>query len=54
MNIEVIENQENLQVIIECQKINEQIKRLKSHIELFDDKIQAKSEKEIDWIYGAV
>ncbi len=53
MNIEVIENKENLHVIIECQKINEQIIRLKSHIELFDDKIQAKSEKEICFINTA-
>ncbi len=43
MNIRIIENIENaLQVIIECQKADEEVMRLKSHIELFENRIQAK------------
>lgn len=50
MNIQIIENKKDLQVIIECMHVNEQITRLKSHIELFDNKIQGKAENEIHFV----
>lgn len=53
MNIDIVEQKKDLQVIIECKQINEQIIRLKSHIELFDNKIQAKSENEVCFINSA-
>lgn len=46
MNIEIIEHEKDLQVIIKCKQLNEQIERLKTHIEIFDNKIQAKLEDE--------
>lgn len=46
MEIHIMENEKNLQVVIKCRQVNEQITRLKSHIELFDNKIQAKKENE--------
>lgn len=41
MEVLILENEKNLQVIIKCRQINEQIQRLKNHIELFDNKILA-------------
>ncbi len=43
MNIRIIENIETaLQVIIECRKADMEVMRLKNHIELFENKLQAK------------
>ena len=43
MNIRIIENIETaLQVIIECRKADEEVMKLKSHIELFENKLQAR------------
>ena len=47
MNIQIVEQQKELQVIIQCRQADEQVMRLKSHIELFDNKIQAKDDTEI-------
>lgn len=44
MEVQILENENKLQVIIKCKQADEQISRLKSHIELFENKIQAKSE----------
>lgn len=47
MNIQIIEHtKETLQVIIKCRQINDEIIRLKSHIEVFDRKLQAKKNNE--------
>ena len=46
MEIHIVENEKNLRVVIECRQVDEQVTRLKSHIELFDNKIQAKKENE--------
>ena len=50
MNIQIVEKEKDLQIIIKCQQINEQITSLKSHIELFDNRIQAKKENEVHFI----
>lgn len=50
MNIHILENETNLQVIIKCKQVDEQINRLKSHIELFDNKLQAKAEGDYQFI----
>ena len=43
MNIRIIENIETaLQVIIECRKADEEVMKLKSHIELFENKLRAR------------
>ncbi len=42
MNIEIIEHEKELQVVIQCRQIDEQVNRLKSHIEMFDNRLQAK------------
>ena len=48
MNIRIIENIETaLQVIIECQKANEEVMKLKNHIELFENKLTARIEDKI-------
>ena len=45
MNIRIIENIETaLQVIIECRKADEEVMKLKNHIELFDNKLTARLE----------
>ena len=44
MDIQILENETKMQVIIKCQQVDENIHRLKSHIELFDNKLQAKME----------
>lgn len=47
MDIQIIEHiKEKLQVIIKCQQIDDEIMRLKYHIELFDKKLQAKKDNE--------
>ena len=43
MNIRIIENfEEALQVIIKCRKADSEVMKLKSHIELFENKLTAK------------
>ncbi len=47
MDIQIIEHiKEKLQVVIKCQQIDDEIMRLKYHIEMFDKKLQAKRENE--------
>lgn len=47
MDIQIIEsNDETLKVIIKCRQVNDKVLRLKSHIELFDQKILAKGQDE--------
>lgn len=46
MNIQILEHKEDLQVIIQCKKKNDEVLRLKTHIELFDKKLLAKKENE--------
>ncbi|MDD6207263.1 MAG: hypothetical protein PUB10_01940 [Clostridiales bacterium] len=42
MDIQIIEAvKETLQVIIKCSQVNDEVMRLKHHIESFDQKIQA-------------
>ena len=53
MYIEIVEHEKDLQVIIKCKQVNDHITRLKSHIELFDNKIQAKKENEYHFINAA-
>lgn len=53
MNIEIVEHKEDLQVIIQCRQMNEQVTRLKSHIQLFDNKLQAKKENEVCLVNSA-
>jgi len=47
MNIQIVDNEKDLQVIIKCKQVNDQIIRLKSHIELFDNKIQGNRDNEL-------
>lgn len=48
MNIQIVEDINNtLQIIIRCRKINDEIMRLKNHIELFDKKLSAKKDNEL-------
>lgn len=43
MNIRIIENFEDaLQVIIKCKKADDEVIKLKNHIELFENKLQAR------------
>ena len=47
MDIQIIEHiKEKLQVVINCRQIDDEIMRLKYHIEMFDKKLQAKKDKE--------
>lgn len=47
MDIQIIEHiKEKLQVIIKCRQIDDEIMRLKYHIEMFDKKLQAKKNNE--------
>ena len=51
MDIQIMEQASgSLQVIIKCRQIDEDIIRLKSHIELFDRKLSAKKENELYFI----
>ena len=48
MNIQIVEHNENdMQIIIKCKKMDNEIIRLKSYIELFDNKLSAKKEDEL-------
>lgn len=44
MNIQIEEQAKELQVVIKCKEVDNRVMRLKSHIELFDNKVQAKTE----------
>lgn len=45
MDIQIVEhNENNMQIIIKCKHIDNEIIRLKSHIELFNNKLSAKKE----------
>lgn len=47
MNIQIIEHvKQTLKVIIQCGKIDDEVLRLKNHIELFDKKLRAKKDNE--------
>ena len=47
MDIQIVEHlKETLQVVIKCRQIDDEIMRLKCHIELFDRKLQAKKDNE--------
>ena len=47
MDIQIIEGSDNrLRVIIKCEKVNEEVHRLKSHINLFHAKLTAKRNQE--------
>ena len=51
MDIQIVESmKENLQVIINCRQIDDEVMRLKCHIELFDKKLQAKKDTELHFI----
>ena len=50
MEVQILENEKNLQVIIKCKLADAQINRLKSHIELFDNKLQAKTEGDYQFV----
>lgn len=47
MDIQIIEQiKETLTVVIQCRKIDDEVMRLKTHIELFDHKLYAKKDDE--------
>ena len=47
MDFQMIEHiKGKLQVVINCRQIDDEIMRLKYHIEMFDKKLQAKKDKE--------
>ncbi len=51
MDIQIVENmKEILQVVIHCRQIDDEVMRLKCHIELFDKKLQAKKDNELHFI----
>lgn len=51
MNIQIDENlKETMQVVIKCRQIDDEVMRLKCHIELFNKKLQAKKENELYFI----
>ena len=51
MDIQIVENiKEALQVVINCRQIDDEVIRLKCHIELFDKKLQAKKDNELHLI----
>jgi DNA-binding LytR/AlgR family response regulator len=51
MDIQIIEHiKGKIQVIIKCKEINNEVIRLKSHIEMFDTKLQAKRENNLYFV----
>lgn len=51
MDIQIVEHKEsNIQIIIKCKQVDNEVMRLKSHIELFDSKLPAKKENELYFI----
>ena len=52
MDIKIVEDiKSTLQIVIKCKKIDDEIKRLKNHIELFDKKLYAKKDKATCFIF---
>ena len=55
MDIQIVEHKENnMQIIIKCRQIDNEVIRLKSHIELFDSKLSAKKENKLYFINSSV
>ncbi len=51
MDIQIVENiKETLSVVIRCRQIDDEVNRLKTHIELYDKKIHAKKDNEYYFI----
>ncbi len=51
MDIRIVEHKENnIQIIIKCKQVDNEVIRLKSHIELFDSKLSAKKDNELYFI----
>ncbi|MBO5207914.1 MAG: LytTR family transcriptional regulator [Lachnospiraceae bacterium] len=51
MDIQIVEHKEcNMQIIIKCKQIDNEVIRLKNHIELFDNKLSAKKDNELYFI----
>lgn len=51
MDIQIVEQQEtNMKIIIKCRQIDNEVLRLKAHIELFDSKLSAKKENALFFI----
>ena len=51
MNIQIVEHmKDTLHVIIKCRQIDDEVIRLKKHIELFDKKLPAKKGKEFCFV----
>ena len=51
MDIKIVEDiKSTLQIVIRCKKIDDEIKRLKNHIELFDKKLYAKKDNKMFFV----
>ena len=51
MDIKIVEDiKSTLQIVIKCKKIDDEIKRLKNHIELFDKKLYAKKDNKMFFV----
>ena len=51
MDIKIVEDiKRTLQVVIKCKKIDDGVKRLKTHIELFDKKLYAKKDNKMFFV----
>ena len=51
MDIQIVKHEkENLQVMIKCRELDDEVIRLKCHIELFDQRLQAKKENELYFV----
>lgn len=51
MDIQIVEHKEDsIQIIIKCRRIDHEIIRLKSHIELFNSKLSAKKDNKLYFI----
>ena len=51
MDIKIVEDiKGTLQIVIKCKKIDDEIKRLKNHIELFDKKLYAKKDNKMFFV----
>lgn len=52
MDIQIVEQFKGaLRVVIQCRQADDEVKRLKAHIELFDQKLQAKKDHEICFVH---
>lgn len=51
MDIKIVEDiKSTLQIVIKCKKIDDEIKRLKNHIELFEKKLYAKKDNKMFFV----